>query len=137
MTEKTNPKVARAFSLLLIIIAASAVYELPYIRYYYYDVMKEALGVSHTQMGTLMSAYGIVAMICYFPGGWLADRISCRKLLAFSLAGTGLGGAVFHDIPTVQPGFGAACILGDYDKPNLLGGDDQGDAYARSQQRTG
>ena len=29
MFEKANPKIARAFSLLLIIIAASAVYELP------------------------------------------------------------------------------------------------------------
>lgn len=80
MSEKTNPKFARVFSLLLIIVAASAVYELPYIRYYYYDVMMEALGVTHTQMGTMMSVYGIVAMICYFPGGWLADRLSCRKL---------------------------------------------------------
>ncbi|HWQ80207.1 MAG TPA: MFS transporter [Anaerovoracaceae bacterium] len=99
MIEKTNPKAARIFSLLLIIIAASAVYELPYIRYYYYDVMMGALGVTHTQMGTMMSVYGIVAMICYFPGGWLADRFSCRKLLAFSLAGTGLGGLYFMTFP--------------------------------------
>lgn len=89
----------RVLMMFILILAGSAIYELPYLRYYYYDVLKEALELNNTELGTLMSVYGFVAMLCYFPGGWLADRISSRKLIAFSLISTGLIGFYFSTFP--------------------------------------
>lgn len=78
----------RILVLFLLMLAGGAIYELPYLRYYYYDALQAALGLNNTDYGTLMSAYGITAMICYFPGGWLADKISCKKLMVFALFAT-------------------------------------------------
>lgn len=75
----------RILVLFLLMLAGGAIYELPYLRYYYYDALQLALGLNNTEYGTLMSAYGITAMICYFPGGWIADKISCKKLMVFAL----------------------------------------------------
>ncbi len=92
----------RILVLLLLIIAGGAIYELPYLRYYYYDAMMEALALSHTEMGNLMSVFGFTAMICYFPGGWLADKFSCKALMLVSLFATSLLGFYFATFPSYQ-----------------------------------
>jgi len=80
------------------------VYTFPFLRYSYYDTMKEALGVSHTQMGIMQSVNGIAATFGYVPGGWLADRYSPRKMLAMSLMLTGLSGFYFSTFPSYVGG---------------------------------
>jgi nitrate/nitrite transporter NarK len=55
----------------------------------------------------MISTYGVVAMIAYGLGGPLADRFSARKLLAFSLVATGLGGVYMARIPS----FLGMCVL--------------------------
>lgn len=90
----------RILVLLLLILAGGAIYELPYLRYYYYDALQAALGLNHTQYGTLMTAYGVTAMICYFPGGWLADKFSCKKLMVFALLATSALGFYFATFPS-------------------------------------
>ena len=82
------------------ILAGGAIYELPYLRYYYYDALQAALELNHTQYGTLMTAYGVTAMICYFPGGWLADKFSCKKLIVFALFATAALGFYFSTFPS-------------------------------------
>lgn len=86
--------------LIIIILGGSFVYALPYFRYYYYDAFLATFQINNTQMGNLQSLYGIFAIISYFPGGWLADRISARKLLTFSLVGTGALGLWLWTIPS-------------------------------------
>jgi len=44
--------------------------------------------------------YGVVAMLAYFPGGLLADRISARRLLTGSLLCTSLGGLYLAGFPS-------------------------------------
>ena len=90
----------RILVLLLLILAGGAIYELPYLRYYYYDALQAALELNHTQYGTLMTAYGVTAMICYFPGGWLADKFSCKKLIVFALFATAALGFYFSTFPS-------------------------------------
>ena len=46
-----------------------------------------------------MSAYGIVNFICYFPGGILADKFSCKKLIIFSCFGTAAAGLWYWTMP--------------------------------------
>ena len=90
--------------LTLLCFAGAMVYTFPFLRYSYYDTMKEALGVTHTQMGLMQSVNGIAATFGYIPGGWLADRYSPRKLLATSLIVTGLSGFYFSTFPSFVGG---------------------------------
>lgn len=87
--------------------AAGIIFELPYMRYTFYDPLREGLNLTHEQFGELMSFYGTLAFIFYLPGGWLADRLSHKYLLGFSLIGTGLGGFYL----STWPSFGGAKIL--------------------------
>jgi predicted MFS family arabinose efflux permease len=87
--------------------AAGIIFELPYMRYTFYDPLREGLNLSHEQFGELMSFYGTLAFIFYLPGGWLADRFSHKYLLGFSLIGTGLGGFYL----STWPSFGGAKML--------------------------
>lgn len=61
--------------------------------------LADALGLSNTQVGLMMSAFGVTALISYFPGGWLADRFSARALISLSLISTGLLGIYFATFP--------------------------------------
>ena len=62
--------------------------------------MEESFGVGAVEIGTLNAMFGILALACYFPGGWLADRLSARRLLSASLFATGLGGLFMLTIPS-------------------------------------
>ncbi len=73
---------------------------LPFLREVYYIPVQEALKYDNTQMGVLMSVFGAFSLITYFPGGWIADRYSPRKLMAASLFATGLGGIWFSTYPS-------------------------------------
>ena len=65
--------------------------------------MLEVFGFSNTQLGDLFALYGVTAMICYFPGGALADRFPARSLLTASLIATAAGGVFMATIPAALP----------------------------------
>ncbi len=75
------------------------IFMLPFLREVYYIPMQEAFGYDNTQMGVLMSVFGTVSLLTYFPGGWIADRFSPRKLMASALLATGLAGLYFSTFP--------------------------------------
>lgn len=83
-------------------LSGGIIYLLPYLREVYYIPLQKVLHLSNTQLGLLMSVFGIVAMISYLPGGWLADRVSPRKLLTLSLVATGMAGLYFATFPSYQ-----------------------------------
>ena len=76
------------------------IFMLPFLREVYYIPMQEAFGYNNTQMGVLMSVFGAVSLLTYFPGGWIADRFSPRKLMASALLATGLAGLYFATFPS-------------------------------------
>lgn len=80
--------------LVLLVVAGFSAYLLPYFRYYYYDAFVALYQINNTQMGLLGTAYGVLAMIAYFFGGFVADRFPARKLLMLSLVSTGLLGFI-------------------------------------------
>ena len=92
-------KEIKVFQLLILAGGAGAIYFLPYLRSSYYDVMIEGLKLTNTQLGQISSMYGLFTMLCYFPGGWLADRVSTRTMLSFSFVSTGLGGLYYATLP--------------------------------------
>lgn len=95
---KTN--LSRFGSLFALCVAGSVIYELAYLSYTYYDVMVKSFKITNTQMGNLMSVFGIVAIICYFPGGWLADKFSSKWLIVTSLVVTGVLGLWEMTLPS-------------------------------------
>ncbi len=100
----------------------------------------EVLGLNNTELGAAQAIYGIVAMLCYFPGGPLADRYSARKLLALSLWITAGGGLYMATLPEFE---GAIAVWGFFGFSTILlfwaaliratrewgGVDEQGRAY--------
>jgi nitrate/nitrite transporter NarK len=81
-------------------LSGGIIFLLPFLREVYYLPLQKALGISNTQLGVLMSVFGATALLTYFPGGWLADRISPRKLITFSMLATGLSGFYFATFPS-------------------------------------
>ena len=56
--------------------------------------------LDNTQIGLMGSAFGLASMIFYWPGGWLADRVSPRALITLSLVATGLLGFWMATLPS-------------------------------------
>lgn len=98
--EVNKPSIWKNFKVLIILFVAGAfIYALPYLKNYYYDTFAQAFNLTNTQMGSLGSIYGLLAMVSYLFGGFLADRISARKLLSGSLIITGISGFVLTLYP--------------------------------------
>ncbi len=98
-----NSGVSRAIALVSLIVAAEAIFALPYnVARYFRPTFLLAFNLDNTQLGLLQSAYGIVAMLAYFPGGPIADLFPARKLLTASLLTTATGGLYFSTVPNFE-----------------------------------
>lgn len=103
----------------LLCISGSFIYWLPFFTEIFYVPMEDAFGFSKTEIGILLSTFGFVAMIGYFPGGWLADRFPARSLISVALVISALSGFVFSTIPSFEIciilhaiwGLSTACIF--------------------------
>lgn len=98
-------------------IGGGGIYILPYLSAYFYIPMKDAMHLDNMKIGLMGSALGFTSMIFYWPGGWLADRMSPRKLIVFSLLGNGFLGFWLATFPsfkvllTIQLLMGASLTL--------------------------
>lgn len=75
--------------LMIFIILSAAVaiaYQLPYLRYTFYDQMMAAMQLNDTQMSMLATAVNLASVASYPIGGFLADRFSMRRLLEITFA---------------------------------------------------
>jgi len=85
---------------LIVIFAGELIFSLPFhIPRFFRPTFIDVFQLSNTALGDIFAVYGVVAMLCYFPGGVLADRFPPRKLMAFSLVATALGGFYLLTIP--------------------------------------
>ena len=99
MNSSPTPKAARYLYMAGLMIAGESIYMLPYMRKTFQTSMEQVYGIYSVQVGILNTMFGILAIICYLPSGYLADRFSARNLLIFSLISTGLGGFAMMLIP--------------------------------------
>ena len=91
----------RSYSqLALIVIAAGAIYPLLYLRQNFEISILESFDITQAQLRYCSSMLGLIFMVSYVPSGWLADRFSSRKLLAYSLFITALLGIWFSTMPS-------------------------------------
>ena len=89
--EKTQGSKLRKniWRLIIITIAGSLIYGLPYFRSYVYDAYLETYNLTNTQMGTFGSIFGVMGACSYLFGGVVADYVKPRKLMAISLVVSG------------------------------------------------
>jgi sugar phosphate permease len=86
-----------------LIFAGEAIFGLPFhVARFFRPTVLKVFELSNTQLGAMFSAYGVLAMLAYFPGGALADRFSARKLLTASMLLTALGGLYMGTIPELR-----------------------------------
>ncbi len=98
--EERKEKQGRFLFMLALIMAGEAVYALPFhVARFFRSTVLEVFDITATELGAAQGIYGVVAMLAYFPGGPLADRFPARKLLAFSLWTTALGGLYMATFP--------------------------------------
>lgn len=88
----------------ILCLSGGVIFLLPFLREVYYIPMQEAFGYNNTQLGIQMSVFGAASLLSYFPGGWIADRYSARKLITGATIAVGLGGFYFSTSPSYVMG---------------------------------
>lgn len=84
--KKLNLSAGTFLAIISFSIAGSVIYELPYIKYVYYDKFVEAFGMTNAQAGFLLSAYAIGCLYCIYrevywrTSSLLKECWSCRCL---------------------------------------------------------
>ncbi|WP_425392488.1 MFS transporter [Ekhidna sp.] len=97
--------------LVLLILSGEAIFVLPFVlQRVFRSTVLEVFEISNTQLGLCFTFYGITAMLSYFVGGPIADRFEPRKLIAWSLWTTALGGFIY----ALYPGFYMLQLLYGY-----------------------
>ncbi|WP_047285970.1 MFS transporter [Pseudomonas protegens] len=97
-----SDKRSRYIQLMLLVLAAGAIYPILYLRQVYQTTMLEVFQINHSELGYLYSMLGTVFLISYLPSGWLADRIAPRFLIFFSLVATGALGLWYSTAPSLM-----------------------------------
>jgi len=87
-------------TLLALILAGESIFFLPFVlpRIFRPSLLRE-FDITNLELGACFSTYGIVAMVSYFFGGFLADRFSARGLMTTALFATALGGVAMATTP--------------------------------------
>ncbi|WP_341958388.1 MFS transporter [Pseudomonas sp. RC10] len=96
-----SDKASRYIQLMLLVLAAGAIYPILYLRQVYQTTMLDVFQISHSELGYLYSMLGTIFLLSYLPSGWLADRIAPRFLIFFSLVATGALGLWYSTVPSM------------------------------------
>jgi hypothetical protein len=86
-SKSHSDKESRYFQLMLLVLAAGAIYPILYLRQVYQTTMLEVFHINHSELGYLYSMLGTIFLLSYLPSGWLAGRPYRTALSDFLLAG--------------------------------------------------
>ncbi len=96
----TAVPMSRVAVMFTLVVAGEIIFGLPFhLGRFFRPTLLDSLGFTNTQLGDVFAVYGVLAMLAYFPGGFLADRFPVRTLLTISLVSTGLGGFYMATYP--------------------------------------
>jgi sugar phosphate permease len=93
-------RLAAYLQVILLALAASVIYSAPYLRQLFKTSLLDAFSLTEMQLGNLSSMYAICSIICYLPGGWLADRVAPRILVIIALFASAATYAWYATIPS-------------------------------------
>ena len=92
----------RYLQLLVVVVAAGAIYPLIYLRQNFEVSILDAFGITISQLSQCYSMIGVIFVLTYVPSGWMADKVSPRLLVVLSLTATGLLGLWFSTMPSFE-----------------------------------
>lgn len=95
----TTQNKAKWLRFLILILGGGTIYKLANLKDAFYVPMQQFMGLSHTEIGLLLSANAIIATALFVVGGLLADRYDTRKLIPLGLIGTGSLGLYLATFP--------------------------------------
>lgn len=90
------------FTFFILVLGGGTIYKLPWLKSVFYVQMQEFMGLSHTQIGTIMSVNGLVTTFGFGAAIYFTDKVSKKKSLPLSMILTGLIGIY---IGIVFPGY--------------------------------
>jgi sugar phosphate permease len=99
---RNDTTLQRYIKLGVLVIIAGNIYPLIYLRQNFQLSILESFGITGTQLGQMYAMLGVLYMVTYLPSGWLADRVSPRILMSFSLTFAGLLGLWFSTMPSFE-----------------------------------
>ena len=100
--KETTSSKGSFLSILLLILSGELVFILPYfLSRVFRPTFLDVFNLTNTELGSLFSVYGTVALFSYIFGGSLADRFLPGKLIAISLFLTSIGGLVIATFPSL------------------------------------
>ncbi len=85
-----NPRVKYWVSLISLGYMGGAIYLLPYVKYSFYTQMMDYIGCNNTQLNFMLSVFAFITGISMLPGGMVADKFDCRKIIIYSVGATTL-----------------------------------------------
>ena len=92
----------RIMQMIILILASELVFSLPFhLARFFRPAFLDVFNLSNTNLGDIFAIYGVMAMISYFLGGMIADKVSARKLMAVSLLLTASGGLYMSTVPSL------------------------------------
>lgn len=97
----------RVVVLVILSMIAGLVYLTPFLRFSFYDQMKEALGLTDLQIGSIGFTYGLLNVIGYVPSGFLAEKFNTKMMLVISC----IGMAAVTFWYSTYPGYTAIIII--------------------------
>ncbi|MEG0810671.1 MAG: MFS transporter [Eubacterium sp.] len=99
--NKDNLSPFRIMLIIFLVSFGSAVlFQIIYLRFVFYQPILDSLGINNTQLGALGGIYGLVATICYLPGGIIADKIRAKYLAAVGFFTTAAVTLWFATLPS-------------------------------------
>jgi len=94
--------IRHTLTMVILCLSGGTIYSVVYLFEVYYIPTQTALELSKSQMGMLMGVFGAVSLVFYAPGGWLADRISSRKLITLAMLIAGSSGFYYATFPSYK-----------------------------------
>ena len=93
-------KISHWLVIFSLVFAGEMIFSLPFhVARFFRPTLLGAFNLTNSNFGDILSVYGIMAMLAYFPGGVIADRFPAGKLMAASLFATAIGGIYMIQLP--------------------------------------
>lgn len=117
---KSKLSIGLIFKFIVLGLSWTMAYNLAFLQYTLYDPMLEAFGCSNTQLGLLLTIFGIFNILGAPVGGWLCDKFNCKAIYVGSMIVLGLLSALllfntsYSMAVIVWVGLGIGALLMNY-----------------------
>lgn len=99
--EKSNIDSLHYLRILFLAFGLSGFYGFILMKGTFYNILKSTLMLNDFQLSTIWGVYGFIGIFAYILGGYLADKISSKKILVTTLTVS----AILHFIVSLVPGY--------------------------------